>query len=198
MRQYSFCSIKTLSVTLAATAMTFLLPQTTVASDAMLAKKSCSATNECISPVGNWLTIDDKTNKPRGVVHIFEKKDAEGNVTLMGSSKFGFYTPNLDWSKTYTGSYAPFKGKKFGSFPIMWNYQDHGHGHWADGKIFDSDHNKLYSSKLDLQDNGNDLKVSGCIAFICRGQVWHRLDDAQYDYYKQLSLQDIKDHPQGP
>jgi uncharacterized protein (DUF2147 family) len=52
--------------------------------------------------------------------------------------------------------------------------QDH-IGKYSGGKIWAPDRDKTYSSKMALLDN-NNLKVSGCIAFICRdGGTWIRV-----------------------
>jgi len=147
------------------------------------------------SPAGNWLAIDDKTHKPRGVVTIISKTNANGQVELIGYSKFGFYIPGYTWSKYYTGTYKPFYHKRFGQFPILWGYVSSGNGKWSKGHIFDADHSKLYRSNLQLLDNGNKLKVSGCIAFICRGQIWSRLNKEEYDSLHAKSLLDLQAHP---
>jgi len=44
---------------------------------------------------------------------------------------------------------------------------------YSGGKIYAPDDKKWYKSKIAVQDQ-NTLKVSGCVAFICRGQVWTR------------------------
>ena len=161
----------------------------------VFATSSCTQQQPCLSPLGHWLTIDDKTNKPRGVVNIYEKKDANGQVTLSGVVKFAFYIPGYPWNKVYRGSYEPFNGKAYGTFPVMWGYVSSGHGKWSHGKVFDSDHSKLYNSYIQLLDNGNQLKVSGCVMIVCRGQLWQRLDQAQYDHYYQQSQDELKAHP---
>lgn len=48
-----------------------------------------------------------------------------------------------------------------------------GNGKYAKGKIWAPDKDKVYKSKMKLE--GNKLSVSGCVAFICRSQVWTRV-----------------------
>lgn len=31
--------------------------------------------NTNVSPIGHWLTYDDKTNQPRGIIKIYQEKD---------------------------------------------------------------------------------------------------------------------------
>ena len=49
-----------------------------------------------------------------------------------------------------------------------------GGGKYSGGTIWAPDTNKTYKSKMKL--NGDNLVVKGCVAFICRGQDWSRLD----------------------
>lgn len=47
-------------------------------------------------------------------------------------------------------------------------------GKYANGKIWAPDKDKTYQSKMKIE-NGK-LMVSGCVLFICRSQVWTRVD----------------------
>ena len=57
---------------------------------------------------------------------------------------------------------------------IIWAMKVQGGGKWAGGRIWAPDTNKTYRSKMTLQADGAELKVSGCIAggLICRSQKW--------------------------
>ena len=44
---------------------------------------------------------------------------------------------------------------------------------WEGGRIYDPNTGKTYRSKIAVQPDGR-LKVSGCVAFICRSQYWTR------------------------
>ncbi len=56
--------------------------------------------------------------------------------------------------------------------PIVWDMEDRGNGNFGSGKIWAPDRDKTYNSKMQL--NGGNLTVEGCVAFICRGQLWQR------------------------
>ena len=56
---------------------------------------------------------------------------------------------------------------------IVWDMSSEGRGAYGGGKIWAPDRDKTYSSKMQL--DGNRLKVSGCVAVICRSQVWTRV-----------------------
>ncbi len=46
-----------------------------------------------------------------------------------------------------------------------------GDGRWKNGSIYNTDDGKTYDSKLKILENG-DLKVSGCVLFVCQSYVW--------------------------
>jgi len=49
-----------------------------------------------------------------------------------------------------------------------------GKGKYSGGKIWSPDRDKTYDSKLEL--HGDQLKVSGCVLFLCRdGGTWTRV-----------------------
>ena len=56
---------------------------------------------------------------------------------------------------------------------IVWDMAPRGDGFYGGGKIWAPDRDKTYSSKMQL--DGNRLKVSGCVAVVCRSQVWTRV-----------------------
>jgi len=53
---------------------------------------------------------------------------------------------------------------------IVWGMKDKGNGKYGSGKIWAPDTGKTYSSKMEMK--GKNLKVSGCVAIICRAQTW--------------------------
>ncbi|MCR9087533.1 MAG: DUF2147 domain-containing protein [Rhodobacteraceae bacterium] len=56
---------------------------------------------------------------------------------------------------------------------IVWDMTPQGGGSYGGGKIWAPDRDKTYSSKMTL--DGTRLKVSGCVAVLCRSQVWTRV-----------------------
>lgn len=48
-----------------------------------------------------------------------------------------------------------------------------GEGAWGGGTIWAPDQNRTYRSKMSLVPAG--LRVQGCVAVICRGQTWTRV-----------------------
>ena len=151
------------------------------------------------SPVGYWLTIDDKTDQPRGIVQIYATKGKDSTVTLEGKTLAGLYIPGNQWRENCSGCIQPWTDKPINGMTFMWNFTQQGTDKtspWSKGKIFDIDSNsKIYNAKMWLGDDGKSLNVRGYIAVFFRTQTWQRLDKAQVDAYKQKMEEQIKEHP---
>ncbi|MEP1469403.1 MAG: DUF2147 domain-containing protein [Halieaceae bacterium] len=53
------------------------------------------------------------------------------------------------------------------------NMEADGDNEFSGGTIWDPSADKVYKSKM--QADGNELEVDGCVAFICSGQKWTRV-----------------------
>lgn len=121
------------------------------------------------SPVGRWKTIDDATGKVKSVVEIQQSRDGSfaGRVVEILDTKDG---PNPACDKCK----GKLKDKPIKGMTILWGLKTDGNGKWSGGHVLDPENGKTYKSKLELLDGGRKLGMSGCIAFICRQQVWVR------------------------
>lgn len=119
-------------------------------------------------PTGRWKTIDDETGRAKSVVEIRQLDDGSltGTVVEILQSDRG---PNPTCDRC-TGAN---KDKPIHGMTILWGLRADGTNAWAGGTILDPTKGKTYRSKAQLIDN-NRLGVSGCVAFICREQVWQR------------------------
>ena len=118
------------------------------------------------SPVGRWKTIDDETGRVKSIVEITESGGKlRGQVVEILHSDRG-PDPTCDKCKGANRD-KPVKG-----MTILWDLSRDG-DEWTGGTILDPAKGKTYKSKLKLIDAGR-LGVSGCVAFICREQVWIR------------------------
>ena len=119
------------------------------------------------SPVGEWITIDDKTGDKRALVRltIVDNK-------LTGTIVRVYPQPG----DTGICSKCPgrFKDKPIKGLQFLWNLTDRGHGIWAGGEVLEAKTGKIYDAKLRLK--GNKLYVRGFvgIAILGRTQVWVR------------------------
>ncbi|TWT23215.1 DUF2147 domain-containing protein [Luteimonas marina] len=116
---------------------------------------------------GRWKTIDDQTGQAKSVVEI--KQNANGTlsgriVELLNPSK-----PNPACDKCKDDR----KDKPITGMEIIRGMKKDGDA-YAGGTILKPDEGKVYKSKMKLIDGGGKLEVSGCVAFICKSQVWLR------------------------
>ena len=119
--------------------------------------------------IGRWQTIDDATGKPKSVVEIQKARDGRlvGKVVEILDLKDG---PDPACTRC-TGAN---RGKPIKGLTILWGLAPDGPGRWSGGRVLDPENGKDYKAKLELLDGGRKLGMSGCIAFLCRQQVWLR------------------------
>lgn len=119
------------------------------------------------SPVGRWKTIDDETGKVKSIVEVTEVNGTlQGKVVEILQSDRG---PNPVCDKCEGAN----KNKPVKGMTILWGLKKDGN-QWSGGTVLDPAKGKTYKSKVKLIDGGKKLGMSGCIAFICREQVWVR------------------------
>ena len=139
---------------------------------ALAAALVCSADAfavDATSPVGVWTTIDDTTHKPKSIVEIYRAKDGNyaGKVIEILDTSKGAH-PLCDKCRGSNHD-QPVRG-----MVILWGLKPDGTGRWSGGNVLDPENGKTYRSKIELLEGGTRLGMSGCIAFICRQQVWIR------------------------
>ena len=116
-----------------------------------------AATAVMADPIhGLWQTIEDDNGK---YGHI-EIKTCDGTIC-------GFLRKSFDSNGKAVETEHKNKA-------IIWDMVNKGGGKYTGGKIWSPDRDKTYDSKLEL--NGDELKVSGCVLFLCRdGGTWTRI-----------------------
>lgn len=121
------------------------------------------------SPAGRWQTVDDDTGKAKSVVEIYRARDGRyaGKVVEIIDTRNG--TDPLCDKCRGSNRDKPVRG-----MVILWGLKPDGPGKWNGGSVLDPENGKSYKSRIELLEGGNKLGMSGCIAFICRQQVWIR------------------------
>ena len=129
-----------------------------------------AASADKLSPVGIWETVDDKTNKAKSHVQIWDHKG-----TLYGKIKILIDPdePNPLCDK------CPGKrhNKPVIGMIMMWGLKkDKKSDWWNDGEILDPDNGKIYRCKLKVTNGGKNLDVRGYlgISLLGRTQTWNR------------------------
>lgn len=121
------------------------------------------------SPVGRWLTVDDKTGQKRAIIEL-----SVNNDTLSGTIIHVYPQPG----DTGICLKCPgvLKDKPIQGLRMMWGLKDQGHDVWDHGEILEAKTGKIYHAKLRLK--GNKLYVRGHIGLVMLGrtQVWTRME----------------------
>jgi len=126
------------------------------------------AANAADPVVGRWKTIDGDTGRPKSIVEITQA----GNGTITGRivELINPSRPNPTCDKCSDDR----KNRPITGMEIIRGMKAEGGGKYAGGTILKPDEGKVYKSKMELVEGGSKLEVSGCIAFICKSQVWER------------------------
>ena len=117
--------------------------------------------------VGRWKTIDGDTGQAKSIVEISQNADGSLSgriVELLNPSR-----PNPTCDKCKDDR----KNKPITGMEIIRGMRRDGED-YAGGTILKPDEGKVYKSKMELVEGGRKLEVSGCVAFICKSQVWER------------------------
>ncbi len=120
------------------------------------------------SPVGRWTTIDDKTGQAKSIVEITEHANGtlSGKVVKILHSNRG-PDPICDKCRDDRRD-RPIQGME-----IIRSMRRDGE-RWSGGSILKPDEGRIYKARMQLLEGGDKLEVSGCVAFICKAQVWVR------------------------
>lgn len=147
---------------------------------------SLSAHAAMPTPAGYWKTIDDETQMPVGIMHLYLDKSGKmigrsiGGFTKEGAESKPNCTECSDSTYEAKTGYGLKKDQvKTGSI-IMWGYTKDGND-WTDGSIIDPSTGKKYDSSLKLAENNgkidpNVLDMTGKVLFFSRTQKWYRID----------------------
>ena len=134
---------------------------------AVVALAAPGASAQSAGATGRWKTIDDETGKAKSIVEI--TRAADGTFTGRIVELIDPSRPNPTCDKCRDDR----KDKPITGMEIIRGMRADGSA-WSGGTILKPDEGKVYKSKMELVENGARLKVSGCIAFICKSQLWER------------------------
>ena len=120
------------------------------------------------SPVGRWITIDDKRKEPRGLVRIYEE---DGLLYARVDSIYLREGEPLD--PVCEKCKGERKDQRIIGMVIMWDMKLK-RGKWSGGRILDPEKGKTYRSKIWLKDG--KLRVRGYLGPFYRTQTWLRAE----------------------
>jgi uncharacterized protein (DUF2147 family) len=136
----------------------------------MLLVPLCAA--DLNSPAGKWMTIDDKSGKPGGLIRI-ELVDGQ----YQGWIEKIFPDPDEDPNPKCVYCAGVRKNQPVVGLNFMWGLKKQG-DEFSGGEILDPRSGKIYRARLRLQDGGKKLDVRGYIgiSLLGRSQVWNRAE----------------------
>ena len=126
------------------------------------------AAAETPSPMGEWVTEGGKAR-----VRIAAcPEDAQ---RLCGAIEWSYRPPDAEPGPLHdiNNQDPALRSRPIVGLPLLQDFAPTGPDSWGDGTIYDPEGGKTYISKMRL-DGADQLEVSGCILFFCRGQTWTR------------------------
>ncbi len=123
------------------------------------------------SPIGEWLTISDKTHDKSGIVEIYDENGKlYGRIIKVFPGKDRH--PN-DLCKACTGE---LKDKPIQGLAFLWDFVQKDENLWANGQLLDPKNGKIYKGTIKLVDNGKKLELRGYWGIFSRSQTWMRAE----------------------
>lgn len=124
------------------------------------------------TPVGTWVTTDDKRNVNIAHVEIF-KKDGKLHgkvIRLLPEAR----------TRTCSGCSGDLKGKSIEGMTMIWDVQPEDDKYWSGGKLLDPNSGRKYDCSIWL-DSDDTLKVRASfgISLLGRTQTWNRLKSSK-------------------
>ena len=130
---------------------------------------SCFFSNAIAHTISDstWITLDDKTGKPRAEVQL-ENHDGVVSGRILSVHR---QTNDKGICVKCPGQ---FKNQPIEGITFLWGMKQEGLHNWSGGKILDPKTGKIYHAKMLLK--GNKLYVRGYIgvSMIGRTQIWER------------------------
>ncbi|MSP52690.1 MAG: DUF2147 domain-containing protein [Gammaproteobacteria bacterium] len=129
-----------------------------------------------LTPIGYWKTIDDKTSQVLSIVQIYAEKD--GSL----SGKVVTIMPVLGQQKTDVCQACKdqLHNKPILGMEIIWGMKHDMpmSDTWIDGHVLDPKSGSVYSGKMTVLNNGQQLKLRGYVLMplLGRSEIWQRTE----------------------
>jgi Delta7-sterol 5-desaturase len=121
-----------------------------------------------VSPDGLWLTVDDRTGKPRSEVRI-----SVDDGRLLGTVERIHPREGDSTDPVCSRCAGPRRGARVVGMVILWGHVARG-ARWVDGRILDPENGKEYASSV-WPDGADRLRVRGRWGPFFRTQTWRRV-----------------------
>lgn len=123
------------------------------------------------SPIGEWVTISDKTHDKSGIVEIY---DDNGKL-------YGRIIKIFPGKDRHTGDLCKlcpgnFKNKPVQGLEFLWGFEQKDATHWIKGQLLDPKNGKIYKGTITLLNGGKKLELRGYWGIFSRSQTWLRVE----------------------
>lgn len=108
---------------------------------------------------GLWEAHYDASNTPSAHIRITTKPNGE----LHGVIEEAFPRPGEHPSPNCTKCKGANKDKPIVGLTVLWGMMPDGHNKWDSGHVLDAETGKVYSGKMTLTHNGNELDLRGYV-----------------------------------
>ena len=124
---------------------------------------------------GYYVTIDDETEAPKGLVELRVQDDGELVGYLRGS-----FDPTSDMSGLCDTCEDELANQPVYGLPFVWGLEADGERKFKKGRVQDPEAGKTYKSKIKFNEDFTQAELRGYIGspVLGRTQVWRRATDA--------------------
>ena len=117
--------------------------------------------------LGKWKTLDDESGKPMTISEFYMAKNGKLAARIV---------ENLGLPETCTTCGGEYKNKPFVGIVTLWNLSPTSNGKWGNGNGYKPSEDRHFKVKsVELIDNGERVRVTGCVLFICKKAEWVRV-----------------------
>ncbi|NBT77363.1 MAG: DUF2147 domain-containing protein [Betaproteobacteria bacterium] len=138
---------------------------------ALMSPASFAQTTQTEPIIGNWKTIDDKTNQPKSIIRIeLVDQKLQGTVVKIFTAPGDRPDPVCEQCKDHR------KDKPVIGMTIMSGLKKTSSTLWEGGEILDPNNGSIYKVKLNLDAEAKVLSVRGYVGvpMVGRTQTWIR------------------------
>lgn len=125
--------------------------------------------NNLSSPIGEWITVSDKTHDKSSIVEIYDN-----NGKLNGRVVKIFPGNNRNPNDLCKNCPDEFKDKPIQGLEFLWNFVQKNETLWHNGGLLDPNNGKIYKGTIKLVDGGKKLELRGYWGPFSRTQTWIR------------------------
>ena len=129
------------------------------------------AQSPAMSADGYFVTMDDDTGEPRGLVELRTNPDGELEGFLRGT-----FVAGEDMSRTCITCKDELLDQPLYGLRIVYGLEPKSDRKWKSGRVVDPESGDTYKAKVEYSDNFDEVELRGYIGtpLLGRSQVWRR------------------------